>query len=309
VHLSMSEAIDAVEKAFQEYHLGKAEMPTRSTIMLPKYNGSISFMPSYLEDAEAQATKIISIYPDNPSKGLPTTTAWLILNDPSTGQIQAFMEASYLTALRTGAVTGVAAKYLSRSDSHVAAVFGAGTQARTQLMAVKTVRKIEEAKVYDPLHSRAQKYADEMTEKLCIPVKAAKDGEDAVNGADVVLTATTSKTPVIDRKWLEEKTHLSAIGAFYPDWRELDSQTIKDAKVVIDDWEAMRLEAGDILIPISEGVITESHIYSTLGELVTGQMQGRISTDGLTVFKSVGLAIQDACVAKAVFNKIRGKEP
>lgn len=308
-NLSMGEAIVAVEKAFQEYQMGKAKMPTRSTIMLPKYRGSISFMPSYLEETDVQATKIISIYPENPKRGLPTTAAWLIVNDPSSGQISAFMEASYLTAMRTGAVTGVAAKYLSREDSCVAAVFGAGIQARTQLMAVTTVRKVEEARVYDLDKTRAQKYSEEMSEKLSIPVKVATDGRAATHDADIILTATTSKTPVIERKWLAEKTHISAIGAFYPDWRELDTQTIQDAKVVIDDWEAMRLEAGDILIPISEGAITEAHIYATLGELVSGSKKGRLEDDGLTVFKSVGLAIQDACVAKAVLTKIRGLLP
>lgn len=305
----MNEAIIAVEKAFKEYHEGKAKMPTRSTIMLPKYNGSISFMPSYLEETNIQATKIISIYPNNPKTGLPTTSAWLIVNDPETGQISALMEASYLTAMRTGAVTGVAAKYLARKDSKIVAVFGAGIQARTQLMAITTIRKIEEAKVYDPNISRAEVYAKEMSEKLGILVKVSEEGSDAAKDADIIVTATTSRNPVINRKWLDKKTHISAIGAFYPDCREIDSETVRDSKIVIDDWEAMKLEAGDILIPINEGGINENNIYATLGEIVTGAKEGRMDKDGLTLFKSVGLAIQDSSVAKAVLTKIKYSQP
>jgi ornithine cyclodeaminase/alanine dehydrogenase len=301
--LTMEEAMNAVEAAFLQLHGGKAVMPTRSTIMIPQHNGSISFMPSLLTGTGAQATKIISIYPDNPKRGLPTTAAWIVANDPETGQIKAFMDATYLTAMRTGAVTGVAAKYLAREDSRVAAVFGAGIQARTQLWAACTARRIEEARVYDVFPRSAERYASEMTEKLGIPVKAATSGEEACRGADIVLTATTSKTPVLRREWLGAKTHVSAIGAFYPDWRELDTRTVAEAKLVIDEWEAMKLEAGDILIPISEGAFKEDHIHGTLGELIAGDKKGREPGDSLTVFKSVGIAIQDSAVAQLVLRK------
>jgi alanine dehydrogenase len=304
--LSMGEAIEAVEGAFAQLRRGKVVMPNRSTIMLPKYNGSISFMPSYLEESGAQATKIISIYPDNPKMGLPTTAAWIVVNNPKTGQIEAFMDATYLTGVRTGAVSGVAAKYLAPKDAKIAAVFGAGAQARNQAWAAATVRKLDEIRVYDPIKPAIDKFAADMEVRLGIPIVKAASGEEACRDADIILTATTSKTPVVKRKWLKDKVHVSAIGAFYPDWRELETGIIADAKVVIDEWEAIKLESGDILIPIQEGAITESHIHAELGELVTGEKNGRTSSDGITVFKSVGIAIQDSSIANLVLKKLRG---
>jgi alanine dehydrogenase len=304
--LDMGEVIDAVEEAFREYAEGNVVMPARSTIMVPKYNGSISFMPSYLTGVDAQATKIISIYPDNRGKGLPTTAAWIVVNDPETGMIEAFMDATYLTAMRTGAVTGVAAQYLAPEDSKVVAIFGAGVQGRTQTWAACTVRDIERVYVYDLYTEAREKFAEEMTEKLGVEVIPAESGEKACRDADIVLTATTSPKPVIRRGWLKDRVHVSAIGAFYPDWRELDTATVAESKLVIDDYEGIMLEAGDVLIPMAEGAITEDHIYAELRELVSGQKEGRTPEDGVTVFKSVGIAIQDSSVANLVLRKLRG---
>lgn len=303
--LDMGEVIDTVEEAFREYAEGDVVMPTRSTIMVPKYNGSISFMPSYLTGVDAQATKIISIYPDNREKGLPTTAAWIVVNDPETGMIEAFMDATYLTAMRTGAVTGVAARYLAPEDSKVVAIFGAGVQGRTQAWAACTVRDIERVYVYDLYKEARERFAEEMTEKLGVEVVPAASGEEACRDADIVLTATTSPKPVIRRRWLKDRVHVSAIGAFYPDWRELDTATVAESKLVIDDYEGIMLEAGDVLIPIAEGAMTEDHIYAELKELVSGQKEGRTPADGVTVFKSVGIAIQDSSVANLVLRKLR----
>jgi len=302
--LTMEETIDAVEQAFKEYAKGDVMMPPRSTIMVPKYNGSISFMPSYLTGLDAQATKIISIYPDNRAKGLPTTAAWLVVNDPKTGMVKAFMDATYLTAMRTGAITGVAARYLAPEDASIVAIFGAGVQGRTQTWAACTVREIEKVYVFDVYPEARLRFAEEMTKKLGVEVVPASSGEEACRNADIVLTATTSRVPVISRKWLKDRVHVSAIGAFYPDWRELDTATVAESKLVIDDREGIMLEAGDVLIPISEGAITEDHIYAELKELVSGQKKGRMPEDGITVFKSVGIAIQDSSVANLVLRKL-----
>ena len=302
--LTMEETIDAVEQAFKEYAKGDAVMPPRSTIMVPKYNGSISFMPSYLTGLDAQATKIISIYPNNRARGLPTTVAWLVVNDPKTGMVKAFMDATYLTAMRTGAITGVAARYLAPDDASTVAIFGAGVQGRTQTWAACTVRDIEKVYVFDVYPEARLRFAEEMTKKLGVEVVPASSGEEACRDADIVLTATTSRVPVISRKWLKGRVHVSAIGAFYPDWRELDTATVAESKLVIDDREGIMLEAGDILIPIKEGVIMEDHIYAELKELVSGQKRGRTPKDGITVFKSVGIAIQDSSVANLVLRKL-----
>ncbi len=302
--LTMKETIDTVEQAFKEYAKGNVMMPPRSTIMVPRYNGSISFMPSYLTEMDAQATKIISIYPDNRGKGLPTTTAWLVVNDPKTGIVKAFMDATYLTAMRTGAITGVAARYLAPEDASTVAIFGAGVQGRTQTWAACTVRDIEKVYVFDVYPEARLRFAEDMAKKLGVDVVPASSGEEACREADIVLTATTSSVPVISRKWLKDRVHVSAIGAFYPDWRELDTATVAESKLVIDDREGIMLEAGDILIPIEEGAITEDHIYAELKELASGEKKGRTPEDGVTVFKSVGIAIQDSSVASLVLRKL-----
>ncbi len=303
--LSMGEAMDAVEKAFGEFAKGSVKMPARSTIMLDRYSGSISFMPSYLPESGALATKIISIYPRNPEKGLPTTVAWIVVNDPETGMIEALLDGTYLTAMRTGAVTGVAARYLAPKDTRVAAVIGCGVQGKTQAMAVAKACELETIRLFDLSDERMRRFAEEIGPKLGVDIVPSSSGAEAVANADVVVTATTSKNPVLRREWLGDRVHVSAIGAFYPDWRELDTATVSEAKVVVDSREAIMEEAGDILIPISEGAITEDHIHAELGELVLGTKKGRTPEDGLTVFKSVGLAIQDSSVANLVMKKWR----
>jgi len=299
--LTMKEAIAAVEKALGEFAKGRALMPPRSTMMLEK--GSISLMPSNLQETGTVATKIISIYPQNPRKGLPTSIAQIIVNDPETGRFIALMEASYLTALRTGAVTGVAAHYLAREDSRVAAIIGCGVQGRTQAWAVVESRNIETLRCYDLSKERSRAFAEEMSKMLEVKALPVGTAKEAVMDADIIVTATTSKTPVVQREWLGDGAHISAIGSFYPDHRELDTVTVKDAKVVVDSKEAVLAEAGDLIIPIKEGAITEKHVYAELGELVIGLKQGRTEEDNLTLFKSVGLAIQDSAVAGLVIKK------
>lgn len=303
--LSMREAIDAVEKAFGEFAKGSVKMPPRSTIMLDKYDGSISFMPSYLEETNALATKIISIYPRNPERGLPTTAAWIVVNDPETGMMEALLDGTYLTAVRTGAVSGVAARHLAPKDSRVAAVIGCGVQGRTQAWAIAEAVELEELRIFDLSRRSMEKFAEEMGSKLGVDVVLSDSGADAMKGADVVLAATTSKNPVVRREWLGDRVHVGAIGSFYPDYRELDTATVKEAKVVVDSIEAIMEETGDILIPITEGAITVDHIHAELGEIVLGQKEGRTPDDGLTAFKSVGLAIQDSSVASLVLKKYR----
>ncbi len=303
--LSMSEVIDAVEEAFGEFAAGGVKMPPRSTIMLGKHNGSISLMPSYIEGSGALATKIISIYPDNRAKDLPTTIAWIMVNDPETGALEALVEGTYLTAMRTGAVTGVAARYLAPKDAKVAALFGCGIQGRTQAWAISEVCDLEKLYVFDLSEASMKRFRGDMERKLGVDVIPSVSGAEAVKDADVVVTATTARNPVVRREWLGDVVHVGAIGAFYPDYRELDTGIIRDAKVVVDSREAIMEEAGDILIPISEGAITEDHIYAELGDLVLGRKEGRTEGDGLTVFKSVGLAIQDSSVANLVLKKWR----
>jgi ornithine cyclodeaminase/alanine dehydrogenase-like protein (mu-crystallin family) len=215
------------------------------------------------------------------------------------------MDGAYLTALRTGAASGAATEALAREDACVAAIIGAGVQGRTQLEAVCAVRAIEKAWVYDLALEQARVYADEMEQRLSLPVTVAGTPDEAVGDADVICTATTATSPVFDDADIRPGTHINAIGAYTPEMQELPPDTVLRAKVVIDDYEASMAEAGDLLIPIKQGLMTAEHIYAELGDIITGQKVGRTSPEELTVFKSVGVAVQDVAVSAAVLEAAR----
>lgn len=303
--LSMKEAINAVERAFCEMAKGSVLMPSRSVMRIEEFRGSVLLMPSYLKKANTLATKIVSVYPGNQERGLPTTIAWMAVNDPETGMLEAVIEANYLTAVRTGAVTGVAARYLAPKHSRVTAIIGGGVQGRAQAWAIAEICELDKFRIFDIYHDRMKRFAADMEGKLGVEIATTKNVKDAVKDADIVVTATTSRKPVVDRGWFGDEVHVSAIGSFHPDHRELDTMTVKDGKVVVDSRAAALAEAGDLIIPLKEGAITEDHIYSELGDIVIGRNKGRTKNDGLTIFKSVGLAIQDSSVASLVLRKYR----
>ncbi|MEM3587968.1 MAG: ornithine cyclodeaminase family protein [Candidatus Jordarchaeaceae archaeon] len=304
--LDMREVIEVVELAFEELQKGTAIVPKRATITLGKMNGWMGVMPAYLEKMGSLSTKIVTVFEKNLEKNLPTIMAAVILNSPETGEPLAIMDGRYITAMRTGAASGVATKYLSRKDSKVVGVFGAGVQARTQLMAVCVVRDIERAYVYDKLKERASKYATEMSKELNIPVEV-REPENLVRKSDIIITATTSKTPVFDGDLVKPGTHLNLIGSFKPNAREVDDMVIKKSKIVVDQKSAALEEAGDLIIPMKAGIISEEDIYAELGEIVTGIKQGRTSDSEITLFKSVGLGIQDCATAWLAYVKVKKK--
>jgi alanine dehydrogenase len=300
----MKESIAAVENAFRELADGTAIMPTRVTLPVNANDGWLGVMPAFLSNAKALATKIVTVYPHNTSEhGLPNVLALIVLNDVETGRVEAVMDGSHVTAMRTGAVGGVATKYLARKDAVNLGIFGCGVQARTQLEAVREVREIKSVRVYDSDRSRMGEFVSRFPTTMNI--KTAKTPEEVVRNSDIIVTATTSKTPVFNGADLKSGTHINAIGAFTPDARELDDQTISKAKIVIDSSEAAFEEAGDVIIPMRNGVIRCEDIWAELGEVVAGSKLGRTSSEELTVFKSVGLGIQDAAVARLVFEKAR----
>lgn len=302
--LTMREVIEVVEDAFAQIAKGMVEMPLRTIIGIHKYKGFVFYMPAYLEGSDALAVKIVSLYEENLEKySLPTIFATIQLNDPKTGMPLALMEGGYITAMRTGAASGVATKYLARENSRVVGILGAGTQARAQLWAVREARNVEKVFVYDAAAGRAKGYAEEMSERLGVNIIPVSSAEKAVREADILVTATTAKEPVLNGNWLQPGTHINAIGWMGRDARELDSNTVKRAKLTVDSKEAVLAESGDILIPIRESVISEDHIYAELGEIVTGRKAGRVSDNEITLWKSVGLAIQDAATAKLAYQK------
>lgn len=304
--LSMEEVIEAVEHAFSELEAGTAILPRRVGVDISRKNGWVGVMPAYLEKTEALSTKIVTVFEENRNIGLPTTMAVVVLNSAKTGEPLSIMDGNFITAIRTGAVGGVAAKYLAREDSKTIGVFGAGVQARTQLKAACVVRKIERAFVYDKVIERAEVFADEMSKELNISIKVSSP-EEIVRNSDIIVTATTSKTPLFDGSLVKQGTHLTLIGSFKPDAREVDEKVVKKSKIVVDQKSAALKEAGDIIIPLKAGIINVGDIYAELGEIVTGKKGGRASESEITLFKSVGLGIQDCATAWLAYNKAREK--
>jgi len=298
--LPMRQAIEAVKRAFAQLSTGQGDVPLRVALDVPRHNGVTLFMPGYLSSDDQMAVKIVSVFNDNPSQGLPLIHALVVVVDATTGSPAAVMDGTYLTALRTGAASGAATDLLARSNVHTAAVFGAGAQGRTQLEAVCAVRPIHQAWVYDVAPRQAAAYADEMSQRLSLPVHVAETPAQAVRQADVICTATTATSPVFADADVRPGTHVNAVGAYTPHMQEVPPETVLRARVVIDHRESSLAEAGDLLIPIEQGLMTEDHIYAELGEIAAGSKPGRASPDEITLFKSVGVAVQDVAAASAV---------
>jgi len=303
--LPMGRAIEAVKDAFSQLSAGQADVPLRTSLDVPRHNGVTLFMPAYLSDDDAMALKIVSVFDDNPGKGLPLIHALVVVVNAETGAPEAVMDGTYLTALRTGAASGGATDVLARQDTHVAAIFGAGAQGRTQLEAVCAVRPIEMAWIYDVDQEQAKRFAAEMSESLTLPVQVAQTPAQAIRRADVVCTATTSSSPVFDDAHVQPGTHINAIGAYTPQMQEIPPATVLRAKVVIDHHEAALAEAGDLLIPLEQGLMTTEHIHAELGEIVAGVRAGRETAEEITLFKSVGVAVQDVAATRAALEAAR----
>jgi alanine dehydrogenase len=306
--LPMSECIGLMKEAFSQLSSGRAHVPLRCPVPVPAHEGVTIFMPAYLEQSGDLGAKIVSVFPRNLNSGLPTIHAVVIVIDSTTGVPSALIDGTYLTALRTGAASGAATDLLARRDARVAAVFGAGTQGRTQLEAVCTVRPIAQAFVFDKDRRQAEHYVEEMRARGApIPkeIHAAASPSEALRRADILCTATTSTEPVFEGKELRPGTHINAVGAYTPQMQEVDAETIRRAKVVIDFRAASLAEAGDLIIPMKQGIVTEKHIHAEIGEIITGRKPGRSSETEITYFKSVGVAVQDVAAARRVLEKAR----
>jgi alanine dehydrogenase len=304
--VTMAEAIKAVKKAFIQLSSGNAEVPLRTQIPVRKRNATTLFMPAYLTQSDSMGAKIVSVFPNNQRRGLPTIHALVIVVDAKTGQPLAAMDGTYLTALRTGAASGLATDLLARKDSRVAAIFGAGTQSRTQLEAVCTVRDIERVWVYDVKPRVARAYVKEMKVRgkpFPQDIRVAQSSKQALHEADVVCTATTSFRPVFADGSLKLGVHINGVGSYTPEMQEIPARTVVRSKVVVDSREASLAEAGDLIISIDGGLITNKNIHGEIGDIASGKIPGRESVEETTFFKSVGLAVQDVAVAELVLKR------
>ena len=306
--LSMKKVIELVELAFREKGLNRVQMPAKPYIFYTKYNGDLRVMTSYLEKLDISAVKLVNVHPDNQANyKLPTVMATITLVNPRNGAPLAIMGGTIITNMRTGAAGGLATKYLARKDSKIIGMVGAGAQARSQLMALKEVlAKIEEVKVSDKVKASRENYVKEMTDKLGLNIRAVNSDREAVEGADIVVTVTPARGPIVKSEWIGSGVHINAIGADAPCKEELDPKLLKRAKIVVDDWEQAS-HGGEINVPFAKGIITKEDVWADLGQVVTGLKEGRTSPEELTIFDSTGLAIQDAVTADFVYRQALAK--
>lgn len=300
--LPMAEAIEGMKTAFAQLAAAKATVPLRSHITIPAYQGISLIMPAYLHETGDLAVKLVSVFPSNTAHRLPVINGVVLALDVMTGVPLALMNGGAVTAIRTGAASGAATDLLARPDARTAAIFGSGVQARPQLEAICAVRDISQVWVYSPNQAHAEQFARDMAGRGRIPphITVAQTPAQAVREADIICTATSSGTPVFNGQDVRPGTHINAVGTFRPDQREVDTETVRRALVVIDEREAMWAEAGDLVLPLQAGEISEDHIAAELGEIVAGLKPGRTSPDQITLFKSVGNAVQDAAAAGIV---------
>jgi ornithine cyclodeaminase/alanine dehydrogenase-like protein (mu-crystallin family) len=303
--LDMKDTIDILETAFADLSNGKAVLPQRTPITAPEHQGLALFMPAYLKGMGALGAKVVTVYKENlPKYGLATVLGTIILLDEKTGAPHAIMDAGYLTAMRTGGVAGLASKFLARQDAKVHVLFGTGGMARTHAWAVDCARSIEKLILYsiDPLEKR-EAFRDSLGDIIDCEIVFADDPEQAVREADIVTLITSAKEPVIHGDWLKPGTHINGLGSHAPDWRELDTKTVQMSKVVCDLVEACQPEAGDFIIPVEAGEWSWDQAHGSLGDVITGKIAARENEDEITLFKSVGLAIQDMSTAFQVYHK------
>jgi alanine dehydrogenase len=301
--IDVEELIDALERAHVQFSTGKAVMPVRQVVPLPEIKGRITSMPAYLSEDRALGMKVVTFFQENPNKNLPAILATIHLYSAATGKLEAVMDGTYITAIRTACASAVATKALANPNTPVLGVLGAGVQADSHIRALCKVREIKSIKVYSPSGNSAQKLKEELETEIKIRIEPVKSAEEVVRDADLLVTATTAKEPILNFAWIKPGAHINAVGSHRPDLREIDGATMKRAKVFVDSRDAIMAECGDVLLAIKEGAITESHVSTEIGEVLAGKKSGRTKPEEVTLYKSVGIAIQDVAAAQLVYRK------
>ncbi len=307
--LPMPDAIEAMRKAFGLLAAGQADVPLRTGIDIPKHEAVTLLMPAYLHVGNRLGAKIVSVFPNNSNLDLPTIHAVVILINAATGQPEALLEGTALTAIRTGAASGLATDLLARPDASTVAIIGSGAQARTQLEAVCCVRHIERACVYSPTRAHAEHFAAGMAGHPGVPasIEVVSSAHEAAAQADIICAATTSSTPVVGPTDVRPGAHINGVGSYTPAMREIDPELVKRARVVVDQRQAALAEAGEVIACIQDGSLREGDLIE-LGEVVNGRQPGRTDAEQITFFKSVGLAAQDIAAAQQALTTAQQKK-
>lgn len=301
--LPMSECLDLMAEALKALARGAAILPLRQVIALPDKSGLLAVMPSYSGNLPAMGVKVISVFPGNLGSELDSHQGAVLLFETERGRLLAILDASEITAIRTAAVSGVATRLLAREDATDLAILGSGVQARTHLEAMLVARNISRVRVWSRNFENARTFAERESQRHLVSVTPVRGAQEAVTAADIICTTTAATEPVLSGDWISPGAHINAAGAFGQKARELDTVAVAKSRLFVDRRESTMNEAGDFLIPLREGAIADAHILGELGELLIEKVKGRTAPNEITLFKSMGIAIEDLASAHYIYNK------
>jgi alanine dehydrogenase len=305
--LSMPDLIEAMREALVQYSTGAAQQPLRSVLELGEQRSFFGIMPAALTSPAAVGTKLVTVFPANRDAGLPSHLATIVLLDPATGGLVALVDGRYITEARTAAVSALSVQLLARADAGTLALIGSGVQARSHLEALACVRTLRDVRVWSPNAGRRSAFAHEMQEHADVAIRPASSAGEAVDGADLIVLATSSHSPVIANEWVSDGAHICAVGACRPTHREMDAALVARARTFVDSRVGGFAEAGDIVMAIAEGAIAREHVAGELGELAAGLVDGRGGTRQVTLFKSLGMAVEDIAAAHLTLVQARAR--
>ena len=303
--LPMAEAIEVMADALRMLASGDAVLPLRQMVRLPEGDSLLALMPACLGGIRAMGAKVMAVVPRTPSSEYDSHVGVVLLFDTEHGLLRAIADGTTITAIRTAAVSGLATRLLARPDAGDLALIGAGTQARTHLQAMRCVRDIRRVRVYSRPLDGAYRFAERESARHGLPIEVVESAAQAVAGADIICTVTTAHTPVVFGEWIAPGAHINAVGAFRPTTRELDSAAVVRSRLYVDRRESALSEAGEFLIPRSEGLINDEHIVGELGELLSGTVVGRRDPEEVTLFKSLGIAVEDLAALNHIYERAR----
>jgi alanine dehydrogenase len=301
--LPMPDLIEAMQSALSELSAGRVQQPLRTVLEIGPQHAFFGVMPAFIPKSGAMGTKLVTVFGSNVAIGLPSHLATILLLDSTTGALQSVMDGRYITEARTAAVSAVSVKLLAHPEASRLAIIGSGVQARSHFRAISCVRNLQEVRVWSPHeHSRAR-FVEEMRSETTATLTAVASARAAVDGADLIVLATASREPVVQSEWIADGAHIAAVGACRPDQREMDTALVSRARVFVDSRRGALAEAGDLVIPIREGAIDETHIAGELGELAGGAVAARTSHREITLFKSLGMAVEDVAAAHLAYRR------
>ncbi|MBA3295718.1 MAG: ornithine cyclodeaminase family protein [Acidobacteria bacterium] len=303
--VTMDDLIETMEVALAEFSAREAAQPLRSVLQIGARESYFGVMPASIPSRPALGVKLVTVFASNPERGLPTHLATIILLDPETGALRALVDGRYITEARTAAASAVSVKHLARKDAGVLALIGSGVQARSHLDAIGRVRPLREVRVWSRSAANRDTFVNDMSVQTSASLRSVANAEDAVQGADIVVLVTASRDPVVRNEWVTDGTHICAVGACRPDQREMDAALVARSLLYVDSREGALAEAGDIVLAMKEGAIGASHIVGELGELVAGACRRRVNDGQVTIFKSLGMAVEDVAAAHLAYSRAR----